>query len=222
MAAAGADHRQPASGCREVEGEGGDGRGGRLGKVNFDDVADRAGHLVHQAAGLAEIDVFGKLGVDGDLFRRRPAPIHLVQDGADEHLKGRRRRKPAAFGDLGGGVGGEAADFPPGLPETESDPPDQGGGMGRLFGLGGEVPEVHRHHRVSFGLDPDDRLVRGGRDREDVDIDRPRHDGAGVVVGVVAQKLHPPRRGEEGEVGGVGEIAQVGVYRAGSARFGAG
>src|SRR5699024_4598813 len=40
--------------------------GGRVGKVDGDDVAHAGGHLVHQAAGLAEIDVLGPLADLGD------------------------------------------------------------------------------------------------------------------------------------------------------------
>ena len=72
------------------------------GKVDGDDVAHAGSHLVHQTAGLAKVDILRPLadlcdGDGGDLFGHEA----VVQDHADQHLKGGRGRNAAALGHVG-------------------------------------------------------------------------------------------------------------------------
>lgn len=68
-----------------------------IGKVDEDQPADARGRLVHQAAGLAEIDVLRVLADLRDLDRGQlPVKKQLVQNRADQHLERRRGRQPGA------------------------------------------------------------------------------------------------------------------------------
>ena len=76
-----------------------------VGKVDGDNVAHAGGHLIHQAAGLAKVHIFSPLadlcnGNGGDLFGHEA----VVQNHADQHLKGGRGRNAAALGHIGGNV----------------------------------------------------------------------------------------------------------------------
>ena len=63
----------------------------RIGKVDEDQPADARGRLVHQAAGLAEIDILRVLADLRDLDRGQlPVKKQLVQNRADQHLERRR------------------------------------------------------------------------------------------------------------------------------------
>ena len=58
-------------------------------KIDGDDPADGAGHLVHQTAGLAEVDVFRILADLRDLDRRKPVfAVHMIDDIADKRFEG--------------------------------------------------------------------------------------------------------------------------------------
>ena len=78
---------------------------GRIRKIDADDVADGGGRLIHQAAGLAEVDVFGILADLRDLRGRQAAAAEMVQDHADEDLERRRGRQAAARQHRGGHIG---------------------------------------------------------------------------------------------------------------------
>ena len=62
----------------------------RVGKINVHQSAHAGSHLIHQAGGLAVVDVFGVLADLGNFNGgNRAARKQAVQDTADQHLKGR-------------------------------------------------------------------------------------------------------------------------------------
>ena len=79
--------------------------GWQVRKINGNDVAHAGSHLIHQAAGLAKVDVLCPLAdlrdLDGGDFIGHEA---VIQDHADQHFKGSGGRNAAAFGHVGGNV----------------------------------------------------------------------------------------------------------------------
>ena len=60
-----------------------------VGKINGDQAAHRGGRLIHQAAGLAEKDIFRVLADLRNFRLGHPAAKkQMVDDGSDQHLKG--------------------------------------------------------------------------------------------------------------------------------------
>ena len=89
MAGAGVHDTQGVAGLREVIPRFLHNRGGRVGKVNGHRSAHRGAHLVHQAAGLAKIDVLRILTDLGDLNGVQMIPAaEMVENIANEHLIG--------------------------------------------------------------------------------------------------------------------------------------
>ena len=202
MGAAGArDHDVQAEGL-ERGAEAPDLRLLGVGEVDRDEAAHRRTALVHQAGGLAEEDILRVLaalrarhGVDAVLV------VEAVEDGGDQHLEGRRRGQAAARGDVARRVGVEAADGEAAGAEGRRDAADQGGGAVALLLLGLELRQVDDvDARVALGLEPDDVVVVGAGDGDDVLVDRGADDLAALVVRVVAADLGAPRRGEEVDV----------------------
>ena len=69
----------------------------RISEVDIDHAAHGGSRLIHQAAWLAEVHIFGILADLSD-FHRAELPIkeQLVADGAHQHLKSGRRAQSAA------------------------------------------------------------------------------------------------------------------------------
>ena len=170
----------------------------RVLKVDRDEAAHRAAHLVHEAARLAEIGVFGVLADLGDLHRgRRAARVEAVEHRADDRLERGRRGEAGALEHAGGGVGVEAADAVAEGGKLGGHAADEGGG-GVLFTLPhrrvGEVDGVHREARR---LDTDDVVVVPAGHRDHVEVDARGQHPSLLVVGVVAAHLGAPRGAEE-------------------------
>ena len=99
--------------------------GGEIGLDAFDLVgfevgvygmAQRAGQLPHQTAGLAEKPVFGRLGGTGDHDRiDAPAVEQCAEHLADQHRERRRRAEPRARGQGAADLDIGAADLDPEL-----------------------------------------------------------------------------------------------------------
>ncbi len=182
----------------------------RIGKIDGHRAAGCAGHLVHQAAGLAEIDVFRLLADLGDLRGRpRPLAVQTVKNGAEEHFHRRRRGKSRAGQHRRGGVGGKTAH--PGAPggKLGGDAPHQGFGGAGFFAAGRQVRQVQAHVRVAHGPE-DDGAVRPGRDKgHRVQLDGRGQHLAVIVVRMVAAQFGASRGGEHPQVrGALGKIPE--------------
>ena len=165
-------------------------------EVGEDHPAQRAGQLVQQAAGLAEVDVFGVLAQTGHLGRRQAAAELAVHDGAHPHLKGRRAGQPRAPQHIAGGVGVVAAHLPAHRAETLGKAPDQAGRVGGLPALQVGLVQVYHVQLVEPpGLDPYVAVVVLGGHCHQVQPHRRRQAVAVLVVGVVAAQLSPAGRG---------------------------
>ena len=85
---AGVERAERVAAVREVKRRLPDDGVRRIGKVDEDQPADTRSHLVHEAAGLAEIDVFGVLAdlrdLDGGAFSVKK---QFITDRADQDLE---------------------------------------------------------------------------------------------------------------------------------------
>ena len=88
MVAAGVDYHKAVPMCGKVKNDLVNHRLLRVPKVYSGKSADRACHLIHQSAGLAEVNVFGSLRYFRDLDRiDASAVIKSRQYVADQYLK---------------------------------------------------------------------------------------------------------------------------------------
>src|SRR5699024_4315775 len=163
---------------------------GGVGKVDGDDVAHTGSHLVHQAAGLAEVDVFSPLadlgdGDGADLFGHE----QLVEDGADQHLVGGAGGHAAALGHVGGDVDVQAVEGRAALGKGGALAPQDGGAGVLLLLAGGKVRKVDDAQGVPLALDAQLAQAVGACGGDHVDVDAARQHPAVLVVGVVAADL---------------------------------
>ena len=100
----------------------------------------RRAHLVHQAAGFAEVDVFRVLADlgDGDGVKFTIA-AETVEHAAHQGLVGGGGGKPGAGQHSGGGIGVEAGQGIAQLLDFRRNPPHQGGGGVLLLPVRGQV-----------------------------------------------------------------------------------
>ena len=175
-----------------------DSRLGLVGKIHGDDPSHGAGELVHESAGLAEVDVLRVLAHLGHLDGGEgPAAEEVVGDGAHEHLEGGGGAQAAAPEDPGGGIGVKAGDGIPQLLHPGRDAPDQGHGVPHLLLVDGQVVQVHLRDAVVAGLDPDDPAFVGDHAGDGVQVHAGAQAVAPLMVGVIPAQLRAPRRGEE-------------------------
>ena len=169
-------------------------RVGRVRKINGNNVANAGSHLIHQAAGLAKVDVLCPLadlcnGDGGDLFGHEA----VVQDHADQHLKGGRGRNTAAFGHVGGDVHVQAGEGSAPLLESLTLAPQQGHG-GVLFLLAGsKVAKVDDTEVIALALHTQLVQAVGGSGSDHVNVHAAGQHPAMLVVGVVAADLGAAR-----------------------------
>ena len=164
------------------------------GEVDGDDVAHAGSHLVHQAAGLAEVDVLSPLadlrdGDGGDLLGHKA----VVQDDADEHLKGGRRGDTASLRHVGRDVNVQTGQLCAPLGEGGALAAQQGGGGVLLFLVGLEVVQINDAQIIALALDAELVLVVGGCGGDHVDVHAAGQHPAMLIVGVVAADLGAAR-----------------------------
>ena len=168
---------------------------GRVGKVNADDIAHAAGHLIHQAAGLAEVNVFRVLSDLGNFNGGEPAiQKQMVKDGSKQHLKGGGAGKPAAGQHRGGAVGVKATKLRSTLGKRRRDASDQGRSGILFFFVNRQVMEVHLHRCIPLRLhtdDPQPILRNAGRCFQ---IHSRRQNAAVLMIRVVAAQFCSARR----------------------------
>lgn len=167
----------------------------RVGKVDGDDVADRRGRLIHQAAGLSEIDVLRILADLRDLHRcgGRSVEKH-VDDRPQQHLKGRGAGKSAARQHRRGHIGVKALELTSELREPRRYAAHQR--RRRVLLLRAHSQLVQRHLTQGIPLRQDaDRVPAIFSDRRArIEIDRRRQHTAVLMIGVIAAQLCPSRR----------------------------
>ena len=170
--------------------------------------------MVHEAAGLAKVDIFRVLGVFGDFHSvHRTAVVGVAQDRAHQHFKGSGRRKAGTLEHIGGGVGVQSPDFVALLNKTGGHAADQGDGFVVLLGLYFQVAGFDGVHLVAFGFDADQAAVIGGDHGDDIQIDAGGDNPAVVVVGVVAGDFGAAGSGEKSQVFAVAVKLGESVHR---------
>ena len=151
------DHAQAVAGGGEVEVHGRDDGGGGVFKVDGDDAAPGGGHLIHEAAGLAEEDVLRLLPHDREVGSvEAVAAEQRVEHRADQDLEGRRGGQAAALGHVGADAGVEAADRKAPSGALGAHAAHQRGGGPLLVFHGLELIQAELHHRIPLGLDAHD------------------------------------------------------------------
>ena len=161
-----------------------------VGKVDGDNVAHAGCHLIHQAAGLAKVDILCPLadlrnGDGGDLFGHEA----VVQDHADQHLKGSRGRNTAALGHVGGDVHVQTGQLCAALTEGLALAAQQGSGGVLLLLAGGQVVKVDDAQVVPLALHAQLVQAVGGGSSDHINIHAACQHTAVLVVGVVATDL---------------------------------
>ena len=167
-------------------------------EVNDDHAAGGTGHLVHEAAGLAEVDIFRVLPYLGKLCGGEgPAAEKLVHDGGGKNLKGGGGAQTAAPEDPGGGVGVESPHGIAQLSKPGGHPTKKGDRVAGLLFFHGEVRKIHLRQAVMAGFDADGLAVVGYHAGNGVQVDAGGQAVAVLMVGVVAAQLCPAGGGKE-------------------------
>ena len=162
--------------------------------------ADRRGHLIHQAARLAEIDVLNLLRDDGaGLGVHNKAVVQSVENRRNQHLKRRRGRQAASAQHGAGNRRAETADFVTHLFHDARRAANQRQRRAEILLADVKVIQLHRDRRKALAVHHDGIVVRPAYARDGIQIDRSRQHTAVVVVGVVAADFRAPRRGEEAQ-----------------------
>ena len=162
----------------------------RVGEVDVGDAPERLGQLVHEAAGLAEIDVLGALGrLRHGGRRHRGARPQRLHDAADRELEGRRGRKPRAAGDVARHDQVEALDLAPGRRELGRHAAHQARRADLLVLARGKIGQVELERLVARARYARRHGAVQRGDALDGDVERACHHMASLVVGVVARDL---------------------------------
>ena len=166
---------------------------GRVFEIYGDYAAPGGGHLIHEAAGLAEKAVLRRLAHYGQvrgiqlLIAKQP-----VDHGAHEYLESRRRGQAAALHHLGSYAGVKAPDLIAPAHRLTAYAPHQrrSAALLRLHRL--QFPQVYLQHIIALGFHPDSAtaVFRGGSNY--VRIHRARQHLSPLVVSVVAPYLGAP------------------------------
>ena len=165
-------------------------RVGRVCKVDGDDVAHAGSHLVHQTAGLAKVDILRPLAnlcdLDGgDLFGHEA----VVQDHADQHLKGGRGRNAAALGHVGSNVYVQTGEGCTPLAERFTLAAQQGHGGVFFLLAGSKVSQVDDAQIIALALYPQLVQAVGGGSSDHVNVHAAGQHAAVLVVGMIAADL---------------------------------
>ena len=161
-----------------------------VGKVDGDNVAHAGGHLIHQTTGLAKVDIFSPLadlrnGNGGDLFSHEA----VVQNHADQHLKGGRGRNAAALGHVRGNVHVQTGQLCAALTEGLALAAQQGSGGVLLLLAGSQVIKVDDAQVVALALYAQLVQAVGGGSSDHVNVHAACQYTAMLVVGMVAADL---------------------------------
>ena len=166
-------------------------------EVDGHQVAHGGSGLVHQAAGLAEEDVFGILADLGNLRLADAAgEEQAVDDGTDKHLEGRGRAEAGARQDGGLAVGIKPGHGAAQLGEAGADTPHQGGGGIDFAFLGHQGFQRDGAQGVALGENPDGGGAVHPHRGPGIQVHRGGQHPAPLMVRMVAANLRPPGGGE--------------------------
>ena len=169
----------------------------RIGKVDEDQPADARGHLIHEAAGLAEIDVFGVLADLRDLDGGAGSvKKQLVADRADQNLErgGGGQARARQDGRADNGVEALQTAAAPG--KRRGDAAHERGRGIFLLRMDGQIVQVYLNRGVALGRDADDGVGPQRDLRRRLQIDGRGQHAAVLMVGMVAADLRAARRGK--------------------------
>ena len=160
---------------------------GRVGKVDEDKAAHRRGHLIHQAAGLTEVDVLRILSDLCDLHRGElPIAEQIIDDGADQHLEGCRGTQAAAREDGRMRLHLKSMQDCAALGKTSRNTPDQCNGRVLLFRVHLQIIQINAEAGITLGEDRD-RIFLGKRNiGYSFKVNCGCKDAAVLVIGVIA------------------------------------
>ena len=134
MAPTGIHHIHRHTPAGKVAGQALHNRGLRAKKINGNRAAHRRSGLVHQAAGLTKVLIFGILAYARQCHRRNgPIIIQGILNLPQQQLKSRRGGQPGTGRNNGIGHTGKAAGRIPLLPQPGKDTSYHGGGMAPLL-----------------------------------------------------------------------------------------
>ena len=181
--------------------------GSRVGKIDGHRAAHRGAHLVHQSAGLAEVDVLRVLAHLGPLHRiQGPAAEEAVHDGGHQDLIGGGGGQAGAGQHRGGHIGVKACRTASQLHQPGRHSPHQRGGAVLLLLPDLQIPQVHLQGGVALRPDPDQVRPVGGGAGQHIQIHTAAQHTAVLVVGVVAADLRPARSAEQSGLGPRSEL----------------
>ena len=173
----------------------------RVTKINRNKRADGASGLIHQAAGLAEVFVFGVLRDFRNRYRVHFAVIiQIIEHGAHEHLICRRGRKPRTGQHAGRCCRVKAADFIAVIQKALAHAAHKRRGMAEFRRLYRQIGQIHHIHRVALAFHAHNIVLVFCRRRNRVQIDARREHSAVIMVGVVAADLGSAGGGEQTNV----------------------
>ena len=168
-------------------------------EVNKHRTPHRGAHLVHQAAGLAEVCIFGVLADFGDGDRvQLVRTAEVVEDIAHQRLVGGGGGKSRAGQDGGDHAGVKAGQGIAQLLYSGGYPPHQGGGGVFLLLPNGQVVQGDLQGGVALGLNADTGQPVGNGAGQHVHVHAAAQHPAVLVVGVVAADLGAARAAEQG------------------------
>ena len=166
-------------------------------KVNVDHAADSGCHLIHQAAGLAEVDILGILADLGDFHGRQLlVEEQLVEDRADQNFECSRGTQAASGKYRGVDSCPEAGELSPKLDKPACNATDQCSGGVFLILTDSQIIQLNGDRRISIGFDLNGVGLVQPNNCLCFQIHCSCEDTAVLVVGVVAADLRPARSGE--------------------------
>ena len=162
-------------------------------EVNGHQIPYGRGGLVHQTAGLAEEDVLGVLADLGN-FRLGDlaAEEQPIDNGADQHLKGRGGAQAGAGKHRGLAVGIKARDLAAQLRKPGADAPNQSGSGVDFTFLGHQGVQGNGAEGITLGENANGIGAVDPHSRLGIQVDRRRQHPAPLMVRVVAADLRPP------------------------------
>ena len=194
MAPTGIHHIHRHTPAGKVAGQALHNRGLRAKKINGNRAAHRRRGLVHQAAGLTKVLIFGILAYARQCHRRNgPIIIQGILNLPQQQLKSRRRGQPGTGGNNGIGHTSKAAGRIPLLPQPGKDTSYHGGGMAPLLFVMGQVAPVQRGQRMALAAYLHRPLLLRRYDGQLVQRNSSSQHPAVLVVGVVAAQLGAAR-----------------------------
>ena len=126
--------------------------------------------------------------------------IVLVDDSADEYLKGCRRRESAAAQDIGSGVSIKAAYSNAHFLKSGNHTANQCSGLSLFLRMYREVTQIHIILRIPGRLQPNHMLVVKCHNGNDVQINRGSQNTAMLVIGMVSADLGSARCRKYGDL----------------------